>query len=114
VASFHAAGGQKVSAWWMVLGYFVLTIGEILLYATALELSYTAAPDNMKSFVTACFLVTNTLGNLINTQLSPLYGKTIAEGPFFAMTAGIVVAAAIAFYFVGRRFNRSQAEAAAA
>jgi POT family proton-dependent oligopeptide transporter len=110
LAAFQAADGVKVTAWWMVLGYFVLTIGEILLYGTGLELSYTAAPANMKGFVTACFLVTNTLGNLINTRLSPLYQKVIPEGQFFAMTAGIVVAAAIAFYFVGRRLTASQSE----
>jgi POT family proton-dependent oligopeptide transporter len=112
LASYQAQGGEKVSAWWMVLGYFVLTIGEILLYGTGLELSYTAAPDNMKGFVTACFLVTNTLGNLINSQLSPLYKKVIPETQFFAMTAGIVLVASVAFYFVGRRFTRGQAQEA--
>ena len=106
LASFQASGGYRVSAWWMVLAYFVLTIGEILVYGTGLELSYTAAPHSMKGFVTACFLVTNTLGNLINTQLSPLYAKHIPEAQFFALTASIVVAASIAFYFVGKRFNR--------
>jgi POT family proton-dependent oligopeptide transporter len=110
LASFQAAGGEKVSAWWMVLGYFVLTVGEILVYGTGLELSYTAAPANMKGFVTACFLVTNTLGNLINSQFSPLYKKHVPEGQFFAITAGIVVVAAVAFYFVGQRFNRSPTE----
>jgi POT family proton-dependent oligopeptide transporter len=106
LASFQASAGDKVSAWWMVLGYFVLTIGEILVYGTGLELSYTAAPENMKGFITACFLVTNTLGNLINAQISPLYKARIPEGQFFTLTAGIVVVASIAFYFVGRRFNR--------
>jgi dipeptide/tripeptide permease len=106
-AGYLAEDGSMVSAWWMVLGFFVLTIGEILVYGTGLELAYTAAPANMKSFVTACFLVTNALGNLINSQLSPLYGKTIAPGPFFTMTAGIVLIAASAFFFVGRRFSRT-------
>ena len=27
-------------------------------------------------------------------------------GPFFAMTAGVVLAATVAFYFVGRRLTR--------
>jgi dipeptide/tripeptide permease len=107
LASFQASGGYKVTAWWMVLAFTVLTVGEILVYGTGLELAYTAAPQNMKGFITACFLVTNTLGNLINTQLSPLYKKHIPEGEFFAMSAGIVLVAAVAFYFVGQRFNRS-------
>jgi dipeptide/tripeptide permease len=111
LASFQAQGGEKVSAWWMVLSYFALTLGEILLYGTGLELSYTAAPQSMKGFVTACFLVTNALGNIINSQLSPYYKDRIAEGPFFILTAGIVIAAAIAFIYVGRQFDRRRQDA---
>ena len=29
LAAYQAAGGAKVSAWWMVLGFTVLTVGEI-------------------------------------------------------------------------------------
>jgi POT family proton-dependent oligopeptide transporter len=115
LAAARAADGTMVSAWWMVAAYFVLTVGEVLLYGTGLELAFTAAPANMKGFITACFLVTNFLGNLINTQLSPFYQSArsssdtfhIAPASFFAMTAGIVLAAAVAFVFVGRRFNRA-------
>jgi dipeptide/tripeptide permease len=113
LAAYQAGSGEKVSAWWIVLAFTVLTVGEILVYGTGLELSFTAAPANMKGFITACFLVTNTLGNLINSRLSPLYETEIAGGPFFALTAGIVVVAAVAFFFVGRRFNRSTANEAA-
>lgn len=112
LAASQATGDVKVSAWWIVLAYIVLTMGEVLLYGTGLELSFTAAPANMKGFITACFLLTNTLGNLINSQLSPQYETTIPKATFFVMTAGIVIMAGIAFYFVGRRFDRS-AEAAA-
>jgi POT family proton-dependent oligopeptide transporter len=105
-AALAASGGDKVSAWWIVLAYFVLTAGEVLVYGTGLELAFTAAPANMKSFITACFLVTNFAGNLINTQLSPQYNTTIAPVPFYLMSAGIVLAATVAFFFVGRRFNR--------
>jgi POT family proton-dependent oligopeptide transporter len=113
LAAQSASGGEKVSGWWMVLAFFVLTAGEVLVYGTGLELSFTAAPANMKSFITACFLVTNFAGNLINTQLSPLYNEKIAPAPFYFMTAGIVGAATVAFYFVGRRFNRGMPTLAA-
>src|SRR5262249_2149723 len=106
LAAQSASGGEKVSGWWIVWAYVVLTAGEVLVYGTGLELSFTAAPANMKSFITACFLVTNFAGNLINTQLSPLYNDKIAPAPFFFMTAGIVGVATIAFFYVGRRFNR--------
>src|SRR5262249_39539557 len=51
----------KVSVWWPALAYIILTLGEVLLYGTMLELAYAAAPKSMKGFVTACFLTTSAL-----------------------------------------------------
>jgi POT family proton-dependent oligopeptide transporter len=111
--------GEKVSILWIASAYIILTVGEVLLYATALELAYAAAPKSMKGFVTACFLVTNTLANFINLFLSPLYGGSLTDKPenrgpmgpgeFFGMTALIALAATIAFVFVGRQFDRANA-----
>ena len=82
-------------------------------------MAYTAAPKNMKGFVTACFLLTDALANFINIGYGRVYGTslvasengphTLTPGPFFTLTAFLVLAAGIAFYFVGRRFDRGQA-----
>jgi POT family proton-dependent oligopeptide transporter len=114
---YSQGGGAKVPVVWLALAYITLTLGEVLVYATGLELSYTAAPKSMKGFVTACFLVTITLGNLLNTIYVPLYGGSLADpveerGPlmpaqFFGLTTLIVLAAAVAFYFVGNRLSRT-------
>jgi dipeptide/tripeptide permease len=116
-AGFAAQGGLKVPLVWIAAAYIALTLGEVLVYATGLELSYTAAPKNMKSFVSACFLVTSTLGNFINIWFSRLYGGSLIDspdqrgpllpGPFFGLTTLIVLAAAIASYFVCRRLTRA-------
>jgi POT family proton-dependent oligopeptide transporter len=118
-AALRTQGGTVlVTAYWLVVAYIVLTAGEVLVYGTMLDLSYSAAPKSMKGFITACFLLTNTLGNLINSFLSRLYGGSLKDavetrGPlgtveFFALSTGILVATAMAFYFVGRRFERAQ------
>ena len=114
---------------WLVLAYLLLTVGEVLVYGTMLDLSYAYAPKSMKGFVTACFLVTNALGNMINTQYIPFYEKphTVFEGTslehtfagiapanYFALDAGIALAAAVVFFFVGRSFNRAHGGAATA
>jgi dipeptide/tripeptide permease len=114
----------KLSVLWPAAAYIVLTIGEVLLYGTMLELAYSAAPKSMKGFVTACFLVTNTLGNFINMVWTPMYGGSLTDklsdrgplppGVFFGITALVVLAAAGAFVFVGKQFERGRAEAAAA
>jgi hypothetical protein len=56
------------------------------------------------------------MGNFINSYLTRLYGGSLKDAvderwslgtvPFFGMTTAIVVVAGIAFYFVGRRFER--------
>jgi POT family proton-dependent oligopeptide transporter len=120
LASLLVRQGGKVSVAWVILAYVLLTLGEVLLYGTGLELAYAAAPKGMKSFVTACFLLTITLGNFVNVWFSPLYGGSLtdpadrrgplAPAPFFALTAALTLAAAIAFLFVGRRLTaRSEA-----
>jgi POT family proton-dependent oligopeptide transporter len=114
----------KVSLFWPAAAYIVLTFGEVLLYGTMLELAYAAAPKSMKGFITACFLLTDTIGNFLNIPWTWMYGGSLANeaakrgplmpGPFFGITALVVVAAAVAFVFVGKQFERTQAEAAAA
>src|SRR5207248_2712941 len=73
LAAAGTAGGVKVSMLWIIGAYVVLTIGEVLVYGTMLDLSYAYAPARMKGFITACFLVTNTLGNTINREYGKLY-----------------------------------------
>jgi dipeptide/tripeptide permease len=125
LAGFYAqSSGQKVSILILACSYILLTAGEVLVYGTGLELAYTAAPKNMKGFVTACFLLTDALANFINILFGRCYGvsfsatengpRTLMPGPFFTLTAFLVLAAGIAFYFVGRQFDRNNDKAKAA
>lgn len=112
MAAQQSVGGAKVPSWWIVVSYIVLTVGEVLIYGTGLELAFAAAPANMKSFITACFLLTNTGGNLLNAQLSKLYDKVLSPRDFFLMTMVITLSASFAFYFVGKKFSASGSPAA--
>lgn len=109
---------ERVTAWWQILAFFVLTLGEILISVTGLELAFVAAPPTMKSFVTACWLVTVGLANLlINAPITRLYPH-MEPGPYFLMLAGAVVVVVVMFVPLAARFNRGmlaakQAEAAA-
>jgi dipeptide/tripeptide permease len=115
---------NKVSVLWPAMAYIVLTFGEVLLYGTMLDLSYAAAPKSMKGYVTACFLLTNTLANFLNILWTPFYGGSLpdpaskrgplAPGPFFGLTAAVTLAAAVLFVYIGRGFERSQARAGTA
>ena len=135
LAASGTTGGAKVSMLWIVGAYILLTVGEVLVYGTMLDLSYAYAPARMKGLITACFLVTNTIGNFVNTQLGKMYFSGVGKEEelvnsldwgvqvatkdgtvfrfypqvFFTIDTALALAAAVAFYFVARRFNRSNA-----
>jgi len=100
---------RKVSLWYQAIAYFFMTMAEILISVTGLELAFVAAPKNMKSFVTSLWLLTVALANWgINAPLSQFYPK-MHPASYFAMMAAIMFAVIIAFYFIAQHFNRAMA-----
>lgn len=57
-------GGQEVSLAWQGLPYLLLTFGEVLVSATALEFAYSQAPHAMKGVIMAFWYLTSTFGSL--------------------------------------------------
>jgi POT family proton-dependent oligopeptide transporter len=78
--------GQRVSVWWQILAYLVLTCGEVLVSITALEFSYKQAPLTIKSFIMALFYLSISLGNfgiaaVNNLMTRPLVAQAVEVGP---------------------------------
>jgi POT family proton-dependent oligopeptide transporter len=91
------AEGERVSMWWMVLAYFVLTVGELLISVTGLELAFVIAPQSMKGFVTALWLLMVWAGNLfVNAPVTRLYPK-MDPATYFGLIAGGTVLAGLIF-----------------
>lgn len=119
-ASQNADGTiSKVTILWQVFAFVVITFAEILISVTGLELAFTAAPKSMKSFVTALWLLAVGLANLfINTPVSQMYpGKDAGflpqfktAGDYFGALTIAMLAVTVVFFFVARRFNKSQIE----
>jgi POT family proton-dependent oligopeptide transporter len=117
-AGFLAGDEGRVSIWWEVVAYILITVAEICISVVGLELAFTAAPASMKSFVTACWLLTVFFGNILNAQITPLYdsvvpglGVKLSPGPYFAAFSLLMVVITVAFIIVARRFNRMAAAA---
>lgn len=105
---------ERVTVWWQVLAYLILTIAEILISVTGLELAFVAAPQTMKSFVTACWLAVVFLANLlINAPITRLY-PVMTPGVYFAMLGAAMVLVIVAFLPVAAKFNRMMAAQKAA
>jgi POT family proton-dependent oligopeptide transporter len=97
---------QTVTLWWMVLAYFFLTIGELLVSVTGLEFAFIVAPEKMKGFMTALFLLTIWAGNLfVNAPISRLYAK-MDPSYYFGLLTVLVIIAGVAYAAIARKFEQ--------
>ena len=104
---------HKVTIWWQVLAFFFITVAEILISITGIELAFTAAPKSMKSYVTGLWWTTVGIGDLFfNAPVGRLYPVMHNKGEYFGMLAAMMLVVTVAFVFVARRFNRPNAETA--
>jgi len=55
--------GLTVSIYYQFLAYLIITIAEVLISVTALEFSYSQAPNEMKSFIMSLYLLSISVGN---------------------------------------------------
>ncbi len=80
-AQFLIDSGEAPSIGWQLLAYLVLTSGEVMVSITCLEFSYTQAPNRMKSFVMAFFMLSIALGNLFTGAVNfAIEGREILQG----------------------------------
>ncbi|MCA9681193.1 MAG: POT family MFS transporter [Myxococcales bacterium] len=97
---------------WQVLGHLLLTLAEILVAVTCIELSYTRAPKHMKSLVMAIFALSVSLGNLftsaVNFVIAGDDGKSSLEGPaYYLFFACVMALTFLAYLPFARWFGRS-------
>ncbi len=108
-------GGQQVSLSWQALPYLLLTFGEVLVSATALEFAYSQAPHAMKGVIMAFWYLTSTFGSLWvlltnfgvrnEAVLGRIAGTGLSENAFLMFFfAGFAFVAALAFAAYARRY----------
>ena len=115
IIAFVQAGieaGQTPSIAWHLIAFLFLTAAEVMIYQTGLELTYTQAPNTMKSFLMSLFLLTIALGNYVTSAINFFIknadGTSKLEGvSYFLFFSGLMIVAAIAFVFVSKRFKEA-------
>ncbi len=105
-------GGHSVHVVWQFLAFVVLTAAEVFVSITCLEFSYTQAPNRMKSFVMALFLLSVFLGNaftaIVNHVIQQPDGTSrLSDTEYYLFFSGVMTAAAIGFMVVAK-FYREQ------
>ncbi|MCU7830273.1 MAG: POT family MFS transporter [Candidatus Thiodiazotropha sp. (ex Myrtea sp. 'scaly one' KF741663)] len=109
--------GHQPSIVWQLLAYLVLTSGEVMVSITCLEFSYTQAPNRMKSFVMAFFMMSIALGNLFTSAVNfAIEGTGTLQGAdYYAFFTLLMIVTTGLFAMVSRYYpehTRLQKESA--
>ncbi len=105
-----AATGYKPNIVWQLLAYVLLTAAEIMISITCLEFSYTQAPNKMKSFIMALYLLSVSAGNAftagVNSFIQNPDGGSKLEGPsYYWFFTGLIALAAVGFIVVAKTYR---------
>ena len=75
MASNAAEGGNLVSPWWLVVVYFILTIGELMLSPIGLSMITKLAPPKLISIVMGLWMASFAAGNYLAAMLESILHK---------------------------------------
>lgn len=105
IAETRLEAGMEVGIIWQVWAYIAITVAEILVSITALEYSYTQAPNSMKSLVMGLWFLSVSLGNAITALVNwviqnPDGTSKLTDVQYYWFFAGLMFATAIGFVFV--------------
>lgn len=100
--------GITMSIKWQILGFLLLTASEIMVSITALEFSYTQAPNKLKSFIMSFYLGSVALGNLfvafVNLFMVRSDGTNMLEGASYFWFFTILMLVASFLFLIYARF----------
>lgn len=103
--------GETPTVWWQLWAYLILTIAEVVVSITALELAYTSAPTTGRSLVTSFYLLSVALGNGL-TAIVAGPGASVVGQPstagFFYFFAGMSLLAVTPVWVLLGRIERSR------
>lgn len=104
--------GHTPSMLWQFAAYAVITAAEVLISITALEFSYSQAPNSMKSFIMAIFLLSVSMGNLftsaVNSFIQNPDGTTSLEGASYYWFFTILIFVVGVLYTVAANFYKEK------
>jgi len=112
----HIDGGNSTSLAWQTLPYLLLTFGEVLVSATALEFAYSQATQAMKGVIMAFWYLASTFGSLWvlltnaavrnETVTSHIASTGLSENAFLMFFfAAFAFVAALAFALYARGYQ---------
>lgn len=99
-------GAEKVSVWWLVASYGVITVGELLLSPMGLSLVSKLSPERITSLMMGGWFLSTSIGNKLSGVLSSQWDKYDDKASFFWLNFFLLFAAAVFLFIILKWLNR--------
>lgn len=105
-AKAGANGSEKVSVWWLIGTYGVITIGELFLSPMGLSLVSKLSPPRITSLMMGGWFLSTSIGNKLSGVLASMWDKYENKTDFFLFNCFLLLAATAIAFAMLRWLNR--------
>jgi proton-dependent oligopeptide transporter, POT family len=112
VAAVHIGnnGTEKVSVWWLVANYGVITIGELFLSPMGLSVVSKLSPRNITSLMMGGWFLSTSIGNKLSGVLASMWDTYENKANFFWVNFSLLMFATLLMFILLKRLNRVMKE----
>ncbi|MFT3902962.1 MAG: peptide MFS transporter [Niabella sp.] len=99
-------GAEKVSVWWLIASYGVITIGELFLSPMGLSLVSKLSPQRITALMMGGWFLSTSIGNKLSGILSSKWDQYDDKASYFWLNFVLLFAAALFLFLILRWLNR--------
>ena len=112
VAAVHIGnnGTEKVSVWWLVANYGVITIGELFLSPMGLSVVSKLSPKNITALMMGGWFLSTSIGNKLSGVLASLWDTYDNKANFFWVNFCLLMFATLIMFALVKNLNKVMRE----
>jgi POT family proton-dependent oligopeptide transporter len=105
-------GAIKVSPWWLIGSYGIITIGELFLSPMGLSLVSKLSPPRLTALMMGGFFLSTAIGNKLSGVLSSMWYSYDNKANFFLVNCALLLFSAFIAFSILKWLNRIMKESA--
>jgi POT family proton-dependent oligopeptide transporter len=103
-------GSEKVSVWWLVANYGIITIGELFLSPMGLSIVSKLSPKNITSLMMGGWFLATSIGNKLSGVLASMWDQYDNKANFFWINFGLLLFATVLMFALVKNLNKVMRE----
>lgn len=103
-------GTEKVSVWWLVANYGIITIGELFLSPMGLSIVSKLSPKNITALMMGGWFLSTSIGNKLSGVLASMWDTYEDKADFFWVNFGLLMFATLLMFALVKNLNKVMRE----